>query len=322
MALIESSEAVFCIDRSWSDSHNFVVQGWAFSKHGATVDFTGLLIDGLPAKVVKTFPREDVKIAWPQYDVPVECGFVANVRTPIRSTQVRLGDAAVVVQSEWGKSQKYTPIPQLGDLYSKLIKEVEKNNLVVLEVGSRVVGNKGRSGDFVGAKKYIGMDYHPGENVDVVGDAHYLSKIFEPGSIGAVFSTSVLEHVIFPWVVASEIHKILKVGGVALIDTPFVWPTHERPADFWRFTDMGLAVLFSGYFGWEIEDCGLAVPVSVHPDSDEIGNPQFPWEPAYGASRIYARKVREFNWKDFRWEDADLSQVFNGIYPTQSFNAS
>jgi SAM-dependent methyltransferase len=322
MPLMETGTAVFCIDRSWSDNHNLIVQGWAFSKNGSPVDFGELMINGLSAKVVKRTPRNDIQALYSQYPVPEECGFVANVRRDVISTHVRLGQAEVNLQSDWSAPQKFTPLEPLGDLYAKFISEVNERNHVVLEVGSRVVGNRGRSGDFPGAEKYIGMDYHDGENVDVVGDAHYLTKYFAPGSIGAVFSTSVIEHVVFPWVVAAEIHKVLKIGGVALIDTPFVWPTHERPADFWRYTDMGLSILFSGYFGWEIEDCGMAVPVSIHPDTDEINNPQFPWEPAYGASRIYARKVCEFDWENFRWENADPGAVFSGIYPTASFNAT
>ena len=42
--------------------------------------------------------------------------------------------------------------------------------------------------------RVIGLDIHPGLNVDVVGDAHGLSRFLRAGSLDAVLSASVLEH--------------------------------------------------------------------------------------------------------------------------------
>jgi 2-polyprenyl-3-methyl-5-hydroxy-6-metoxy-1,4-benzoquinol methylase len=50
--------------------------------------------------------------------------------------------------------------------------------------------------------------------VDIVGDAHKLSSYFENGKqFDIVFSSAVFEHFAMPWIVATEIAKILKVGG-------------------------------------------------------------------------------------------------------------
>ena len=49
----------------------------------------------------------------------------------------------------------------------------------ILEVGSReVVGESVARKKFFKAE-YIGFDYYPGRNVDVVGDAHKLSSYFD-----------------------------------------------------------------------------------------------------------------------------------------------
>jgi len=48
----------------------------------------------------------------------------------------------------------------------------------VLEVGSRKVTPGGNLRALFDKAQYTGFDYHPGENVDIVGDAHKLSSYF------------------------------------------------------------------------------------------------------------------------------------------------
>src|ERR1043165_6505721 len=72
-----------------------------------------------------------------------------------------------------------------------------------------------------------------------VGDAHELSKFFGT-EFDAVFSLAVFEHFAMPWVVAAEINKVLKIGGLTFHSTHFAFPLHERPWDFWRYTGQSL----------------------------------------------------------------------------------
>jgi len=37
------------------------------------------------------------------------------------------------------------------------------------------------------------------------------------------------EHLHTPWVAATAIQKVLKVGGFVFIETDFSWSSHERP---------------------------------------------------------------------------------------------
>ena len=50
-----------------------------------------------------------------------------------------------------------------------------------------------------------------------------------------------------PTVVAKEIHRVLRTGGIVYADTPFLFPVHEGPYDFTRFTDSGHRSLFRSF---------------------------------------------------------------------------
>ena len=60
----------------------------------------------------------------------------------------------------------------------------------------------------------------------------------------AVLMFEVLEHVEDPFLAANEILRVLKVRGVLLLSTPFVFGIHDAPYDYWRFTKYGLANIF------------------------------------------------------------------------------
>jgi SAM-dependent methyltransferase len=62
-------------------------------------------------------------------------------------------------------------------------------------------------------------------------------------SFDVVLCTQVLEHCINPWQAMTEIRRILKVGGYAIVSVPHVWFYHPHPHDHWRFTQEGLVHL-------------------------------------------------------------------------------
>jgi SAM-dependent methyltransferase len=59
----------------------------------------------------------------------------------------------------------------------------------------------------------------------------------------AVLCTEVLEHVADPARVLAEFHRILAHGGRLCLTTPFAWPLHEEPFDFYRYTPYALSYL-------------------------------------------------------------------------------
>ena len=90
----------------------------------------------------------------------------------------------------------------------------------------------------------INLDVYRNARTHVLADGHFLP--FADGTLDAVVSLAVLEHVQRPWVVAEEIWRVLKPGGTVLIDAPFLFPIHDRH-DYFRFTDRGLEILFSRF---------------------------------------------------------------------------
>jgi len=66
---------------------------------------------------------------------------------------------------------------------------------------------------------------------------------FADASFDTVLCTQVLEHVENAEQAMAEIARLLRPGGHALVTVPFLYPTHEAPYDFQRFTHHGLAGL-------------------------------------------------------------------------------
>ncbi len=94
------------------------------------------------------------------------------------------------------------------------------------------------------------IDIDPQRKPDVIGDAHNLP--FKDGEFSLVLCTEVLEHTLEPQKVINEIKRVLKTGGRVILTTRFVYPLHDTPHDYWRFTKYGLLKLFEGWETVEI----------------------------------------------------------------------
>lgn len=181
----------------------------------------------------------------------------------------------------------------------------------VIEIGSRARSGISRRNLFPTAMSYTGFDISPGENVDVVGDAHTISNYFQGNTFDFAFSVSVWEHLAMPWKAAIELNRVLKTGGVAMINSHQCWPSHEEPWDYFRFSEFSWAALFNEFTGFEILDCGHGLPAVVAPAVLLENIRDMEWHYAFLASRVVARKVRETS---LSWEvPTDL--VTKGRYP-------
>ncbi len=88
----------------------------------------------------------------------------------------------------------------------------------------------------------ISFDIYASPYVQFVADAH---KIPLPENyFDCVIIQAVLEHVLEPNVVVSEIYRVLKPGGLVYAETPFMQHVHEGAYDFTRFTESGHRYLF------------------------------------------------------------------------------
>jgi SAM-dependent methyltransferase len=97
----------------------------------------------------------------------------------------------------------------------------------------------------------LGFDIYAGPSVQFIADAHRIP--LADGAVDAVVVQAVLEHVLEPPLVVSEIERVLAPSGLVYADTPFMWPVHEGPYDFTRYTDSGHRYLFRSF---ELIDSG------------------------------------------------------------------
>jgi len=77
--------------------------------------------------------------------------------------------------------------------------------------------------------------------LDAQLDAHTLP--FADASFAAILCTEVLEHCINPHQVMAEFYRVLKPGGKLILTTRFIFPIHDAPHDYFRFTKYGLQQL-------------------------------------------------------------------------------
>lgn len=91
---------------------------------------------------------------------------------------------------------------------------------------------------------YIALDYPPtgdmlyGARPDVFADASRLP--LADASIDTVLLLEVLEHLRYPAQALAEITRVLRPGGRLLLTVPFLYPVHDAPHDYQRYTCHGL----------------------------------------------------------------------------------
>jgi SAM-dependent methyltransferase len=147
--------------------------------------------------------------------------------------------------------------------FERFLREIT-NRQLVLDLGTyRPLRKELAAHRSLFRNRYFAMDrsYEPGApGPDVVGDI--LRLPFESHSADAIICKEVLEHVRDPGQAVSEMHRVLKAGGALLGTVPFLHPYHGKKGhlpDFWRFTEEGVAELFSGFSSVEIERAGGAM---------------------------------------------------------------
>ena len=106
------------------------------------------------------------------------------------------------------------------------------------------------------AHNVIYCDVDKWADVDVFCDAHDLP--FADGFADAIIQTAVLEHVMYPERVASEMARVLKTGGLIYSELPFMQQVHEGAYDFTRYTLGGHRRLLNAFE--EIETGMVAGP--------------------------------------------------------------
>jgi predicted SAM-dependent methyltransferase len=93
----------------------------------------------------------------------------------------------------------------------------------------------------------ISTDIEARDGVDIVADAHALP--IDSNTYDVILCSEVLEHLHSPEVAIGEMYRVLKPGGNLILTTRFMFPMHDVPHDFFRYTEYGMLHLFRE---WEI----------------------------------------------------------------------
>lgn len=142
---------------------------------------------------------------------------------------------------------------------SSIVSELTEN---LLDIGC---GEKNIK-KYISAKiNYIGLDYYATalnwyKTVpDIYGDAVALP--FDNNSFMTVLMLDVLEHIPDPKKSIDEVARVLMPNGKFILQVPFIYPIHDAPLDFHRWTKYGLKAF--------IENSGLKI-ISIETEGKAI----------------------------------------------------
>lgn len=144
-------------------------------------------------------------------------------------------------RARWAKWLRRTPLhPQWLMPKRRVDERIRTCRGIVLDIGAADRWLRSKLEEPAG---YIAFDFPTtaeglyGARPDVFGDARCLP--FLEGSISAIACYEVLEHVPDPESALAEMARVLAPGGVAELTMPFLYPVHDAPYDYQRWTIHG-----------------------------------------------------------------------------------
>lgn len=123
-----------------------------------------------------------------------------------------------------------------ADLILQRLEPVLSEGGLILEVGA---GRK-----LYGMEQIVQLEISGYPYTDVINQSEILP--FSDAVFDCVFSLAVTEHVNRPWILAEEMQRVLKPGGLLIADSAFMQPLHGFPSHFFNMTGEGLREIFSG----------------------------------------------------------------------------
>jgi len=139
------------------------------------------------------------------------------------------------------------------------------------------------------------VDAYPGQDVDIVDDAHHLTMIRpDTDGLGTLFDAyvacSLFEHLERPWVAMQAAAAVVRPGGLVYVQTHQTFPIHGYPSDFFRFSTGALRVIMEDA-GLDVLHVGYMYPAKIIPPAEVTR-----WNPAAEAwlnVEALARKPQE-----------------------------
>jgi SAM-dependent methyltransferase len=293
------------LDAFWCDAHGLYLRGWV---HAHEHRVRALRVECAARSVrVDTFAdRPDLLAFYPGHEHVQQAGFAVYLACPPGHP------VSLILETDGGPASLPLCLPEgplppwpeppgeddydvLSPMLRRFVDLANARGGRVLQVGARTpAGLEGMPPRPLLRGPVIGFDIHPGHCVDLVGDAHALSRFLRERSVDAVVSGSVLEHLQAPWLFAAEVNRILKPGGLVYHEAPGAWPAHAQPNDFWRMSAEGLRALFGPESGFEVLDARDGGPAAMIPGPQwRERHLDMPTVPTFAMAEILARKVAE-----------------------------
>ncbi len=160
--------------------------------------------------------------------------------------------------------------PFIGKTAEKFVAEQAQGSLILnLGSGAKII-----------APGVINVDYDAFPGVGVVTDVQALP--FKDGSVDAIISESVLEHLPNPQLAVAEISRVLRSAGGLYVVTPFMLGYHSSPRDYYRWTEYGMSELLKNF---ELKESGSAWGPTVAVAS--VGGAWLALILSFGSSKLY-----------------------------------
>lgn len=142
------------------------------------------------------------------------------------------------------------------DIYIKnFARNVNNKNILEIGSGKKINNNYPYSFKhlFNNSNNFTQSDINPNFGHKVI-DAN---KMNFKNKFEIIICASVLEHDFYFQKAVENIYKALKKDGIALVAVPALYPLHDEPNDYWRFTEHSLRLLFKKFKHIKITIIGL-----------------------------------------------------------------
>jgi|688.fasta_scaffold00580_42 SAM-dependent methyltransferase len=133
----------------------------------------------------------------------------------------------------------------IKNFINRLSEKYDSKDTLIMDIAPEIhMGTK----EFFKHSTIKTLDIDPNSGADYILDLCENNKdTIKDETFDLIVCTEVLEHVNDPFFVVSELRRMLKIGGVVAISTPFNFRIHGPLPDNWRFTIYGLNVLFKDF---------------------------------------------------------------------------
>ena len=135
----------------------------------------------------------------------------------------------------------------------KISRELSKGRM--LEIGAGRESYK----KYFPRLEVLSTDIRPYPGIDETADVTCLK--YADNTFDYVLCINVLEHIGEPEKAVGEIHRVLKPRGKAFIAVPFMFPIHDPPHDYWRFTEFSLRKIFEKYSDVLVKPLALQIGI-------------------------------------------------------------